>query len=180
LVAAATAAPRAEAQGPTVARHDTLGANFDPSAPGTGTPADFDFLLGDWTFRFQNRASPTSFGPVMTGTWKVRKAPAGYIEDVWTLGTGEPTLTWRSFNPKRKLWEFQGLKVSRGSWDPGIAWSNGDERFVVQTFAETTRARIRYQQVTNDHFLWRADVSVDGGKTWLPDQWILEANRATR
>ena len=76
------------------------------------------------------------------------------------------------------MWEFQGLKTSRGSWDPGLAWSNGNERFVVQTFVDgTIKARIRYQRVTHDHFLWRADVSIDGGKTWIPDQWILEAHR---
>ncbi len=102
---------------------------------------------------------------------------ARLLEDVWTLSSGEPTLTWRSFNKAKKVWEFQGLKVSRGSWDPGVAWSNGNERFVVQTFAGQTLARIRYQKVTANHFLWRADVSGDEGKTWLLDQWILEANR---
>jgi hypothetical protein len=177
-VASALSATALEAQQPApVTRADTLGANFDWKKEGKGTPNDFDFLVGDWTFRFQNRAGQ-GWGPVQAGTWKTIKKQDGLLEDVWTLGNGEPTLTWRSFNRAKSVWEFQGLKTSRGSWDPGVAWSNGDERFVVQTFAGQTLARIRYQKVTANHFLWRADVSPDEGKTWLIDQWILEANRA--
>ncbi len=93
------------------------------------------------------------------------------------LGSGEPTLTWRSFNRRTRLWELQGLKTSRGGWDPGLGWARGDERFITQTFDGRTHARIRYYAITADHFLWRADVSVDEGRTWLRDQWILEAQR---
>jgi hypothetical protein len=172
---AAAAAPAAAQLAP-VTRADTLGANFDWKTEGKGTISDFDFLVGEWSFRFQNRAG-AGWGPVQTGTWKTIKKQEGLLEDVWTLGNAEPTLTWRSFNKAKNIWEFQGLKVSRGSWDPGVAWSSRDERFVVQTFAGVTLARIRYQKVTANHFLWRADVSPDQGQTWLVDQWILEATR---
>jgi hypothetical protein len=164
------------AQAP-VTRGDTLGAHFDGSKVGTATVADFDFLLGDWTFTFQNRATETTWGPVQTGTWAVKKLADGLIEDRWTLGSGEPTLTWRSFNRARSVWELQGLKTSRGGWDPGLGWSRGDERFITQTFAGTTQAKIRYYRIAKDHFLWRADVSPDGGATWITDAWILEATR---
>lgn len=173
LVAAGPAA----AQLQPVTRVDTLGANFDVAQVGTGNLDDFDFLEGEWTFRFQNRQGD-GWGPVQSGTWTSRKLADGLVEDVWTLGRGEPTLTWRSFNRSRRVWELQGLKTSRGSWDPGLAWSSGDERYVTQVFVGPgTHARMRYQRVTNDHFLWRADVSSDGGKTWIRDQWILEADR---
>jgi hypothetical protein len=29
-------------------------------------------------------------------------------------------------------------------------------------------------------FQWRADISRDGGKTWVADRWIMEANRIGR
>ncbi len=48
---------------------------------------------------------------------------------------------------------------------------------VTRADAGVTLARIPYQKVTQNHFLWRADVSPDQGQTWLIDQWILEASR---
>jgi hypothetical protein len=38
--------------------------------------------------------------------------------------------------------------------------------------------RIRYYDITAEHFLWRADASSDGGKTWTRDFWKIEARRA--
>jgi hypothetical protein len=109
----------------------------------------------------------------------VQKTNDGLVlQDRWELQGSEPTLTWRVFNPSRKLWELQGLKARRGSWDPGTAWSDGDQRFVLQTFTGVSQARIRYYRIQLDRFSWRADVSTDGGKTWLRDGWILEARRA--
>jgi len=81
------------------------------------------------------------------------------------------------FNPTRLVWEFMGLKARRGSWDPGIAWAAGDERYLLQTFAQTTKARIRYYRITPSRFSWRADVSTDGGKTWVKDRWLMEVQR---
>ena len=175
LVLFASSAGAATAQAP-VTRIDTLGANFDHTTPGQGTPEDYDFLEGEWTFRFQNGPE----GRVQTGKWTSRKTHDGYVvEDVWTLDNStNPTISYRVFNPERKLWEFQGVKPKTGSFDPAISWSNGDERFIVQTFGKgTLLTRIRYHRITPNHFLWRADGSLDGGKTWMKDMWLIEADR---
>jgi hypothetical protein len=177
VVLALGVAGAARAQSPGELLPDTLGANLS-GAPGTGSPTDFDFLVGEWSFTFQSRVG-TGWGPQTPGTWIVRKIRGGLVvEDVWTLGeTQDPTLSWRVFNPARKLWEMQGLKAQRGSWDPGVAWGAGDERYVLQTFAGITQARIKYYRIKPDRFSWRADASTDGGKTWIRDVWILEARR---
>ncbi|HEX8696956.1 MAG TPA: hypothetical protein VF746_31350 [Longimicrobium sp.] len=171
-------AAHGQAPAPSVPAPDTLGANFDADRVGRGTPGDFDFLIGTWSFRFQSRDEQGGYRPVRTGTWTAVKTHGGAIvEDVWRVGeTENPTITWRVFNPQRGVWEIQGVQPRSGQWHPGIAWSEGDQRFVVQTFGPM-RARIRYYQVTPDHFLWRADGSEDGGRTWVADIWKIEAHR---
>ena len=182
----ATIAP-ATAQVPDVPAPDTLGANFRHDSIGTSTPTDFDFLDGKWNIRFQSRKSPTEFGPARAGTWSAHRTHDGLvIEDEFSLinpdGSRTLTLTYRVYNKARKTWEIAGVAAKQGSpWAPGVSWSDGKDRFVVQTYGTGPDAlitRIRYYAVTPNHFLWRADGSTDGGKTWMKDFWKIEANRA--
>ena len=184
LVAAATLP--AIAQVPDVPAPDTLGANFKHDSVGTSTPTDFDFLDGKWNIRFQSRKSPTEFNPARAGTWSAHRTHDGLvIEDEFSLvnadGSRTLTLTYRVYNKARKTWEIAGVAAKEGSpWAPGVSWSDGKDRFVVQTYGTGPDAlitRIRYYAVTRDHFLWRADGSTDGGKTWIRDFWKIEANR---
>ena len=178
----------ASAQVPDVPTPDTLGANFRHDSIGTSTPTDFDFLDGKWNIRFQTRKSATEFNPATAGTWSARRTHDGLvIEDEFSLinrtnGNRSLTLTYRVYNRARKTWEIAGVSAKQGSpWAPGVSWSDGSDRFVVQTYGTGPDAlitRIRYYNVTADHFLWRADGSTDGGKTWIRDFWKIEANRA--
>jgi len=185
LVAAATLP--ATAQVADVPSPDTLGANFKHDSVGTSTPTDFDFLDGTWNIRFQSRRSPSEFNPARAGTWSAHRTHDGLvIEDEFSLvnpdGSRTLTLTYRVYNKARKTWEIAGVAAKQGSpWAPGVSWSDGKDRFVVQTYGTGSDAlitRIRYYAVTPDHFLWRADGSTDGGKTWIRDFWKIEANRA--
>jgi hypothetical protein len=172
-------APRPAAL-PDISLGDALGANFDPDAIGTGTPHDFDFLLGTWDFRFQQRKDETSFAPTTPGVWTTQKTHDGFIvEDVWNLGaTDNPSITYRVFNPARGLWEIQGTKPKTGAWNPGIAWSSGDRRYLVQHFGNGgLLVRIKYYDITENAFKWRADGTTDRGKTWTLDLWKMEATR---
>jgi len=181
-------ATRAAAQRPDVPTPDTLGANFRHDSVGTSTPTDFDFLDGKWNIRFQSRKSATEFNPAVAGTWSARRTHDGLvIEDEFSLinpndGSRSLTLTYRVYNKARKTWEIAGTSAKQGTpWAPGTSWSDGRDRFVVQTYGTGEKAlitRIRYYAVTPDHFLWRADGSSDGGKTWIRDFWKIEANRA--
>jgi len=166
---------------PDINLGDTLGASFDPKAVGTATAQDFDFLVGTWDFQFQQRADSTTYRPTQTGRWEVTKTHDGHIvEDVWRLGTTtNPTITYRVFNPSRHLWEIQGTKPERGGWDDGIAWSRGNERYLVQHFNSSgLLARIKYFDITDKSFRWRTDGSNDDGKTWVLDLWKMTASRA--
>jgi hypothetical protein len=179
LLALGTPARPPGAQEPAVPRPDTLGADFDDRAPGTGSPGDFDFLVGQWTYRYQPRNPATgAWGPVQEGAWSAARRPdAPFVQDEFT-GQAGAILTFRSFNPERRVWEIQGVRLKRGVWQPGVSWSDRENRYLVQDDPERKiRVRIRYYAITRDRFLWRADGTNDGGKTWMRDIMLIEARR---
>ena len=175
--------PPAFAQSPQIPRPDTLGARFDHAAVGKGTPLDYAFLEGQWTVRYQARDTTTGkYGPVLTGVWSASKTHETLVTDEFNLiipaGARTPTMTYRVFNASKRIWEVQGVNVGRGVWQPGVSWSDGRDRFLVQQNPATNiTIRVRYYDIRPDHFLWRADGSKDGGKTWTPDVILIEATR---
>ena len=157
---------------------DTLGAAFDAEAIGKGTPNDYDFLVGKWRFRFQQMGE-SGYRPPEDGIWTIRMVHDGLvIEDVWRKEeTDNPTITYRIYDPVLERWNLQGFKPRTGTWDPGVSWSDGAHRYVVQTFGGQVLARIRYYEIRPEAFRWRADGSLDGGETWIRDLWKMDATR---
>jgi hypothetical protein len=169
---------------------DTMGANFAVTDTLTGKsgPADFDFLIGTWTFKFQSRREDGKFSPAFTGHWVFAKKETGgkgvLLEDHWrpddpgsTWDAG--TWTYRAYNPERKLWEMQGINTNAGAWQPGLMWTAGDSRLLTEWYG-TMLVRFRYFAIKPDQFLWRADATFDRGKTWMRDYWTMEAHRISR
>jgi len=171
------------AQSDNVPTPDTLGANFDADSTGVANPDAFDFLVGEWAFRFQTRRDDGTWNTPRNGHWKVWKSYDGtMVQDEWSLdpvgsAARRMTVTYRAWNPDRKLWEMVGVVPGQGRFEPGLAWGTGDERRLVQHYGDFT-TRIRYYAITSNHFLWRADGTGDGGKTWQRDVWKMEATRA--
>ena len=167
---------------------DTLGANFDIADTTTkhGSLADYDALLGFWEFRFQNRSDDGSFFPSFSGHWLFERRPGGgLIEDRWradnpTVEWGQSTYTYRTFDPARKLWEMVGTQSGGAEFATGLTWSDESNRYAVQRYGPTRIMRIRYFAIEPNHFLWRADQSTDGGRTWLRDKWTMDARRIGR
>jgi hypothetical protein len=171
-----------------IALPDTMGANFAiaDSARLTGTPGDFDFLVGVWEFRFQQRNPNGTWNPTFVGHWFAdrKKNPNAFVEDHFrqdnrgaTYDVG--TWTYRVFNPQRKLWEMQGVGSESGQWAPGLCWADRDNRYVIQRYGSTIM-RIRYFAITDTAFLWRADMSNDDGRSWLNDRWTMSARRISK
>ncbi|HEU5217199.1 MAG TPA: hypothetical protein VFU23_00970 [Gemmatimonadales bacterium] len=169
---------------------DTLGANFPVSDTLTGTsePGDYDFLLGTWVFTFQSRQRDGRFNPTSTGHWVFSKKQTDgqgtLIEDhfrrddassTWDAGTW----TYRAYNPRRKLWEMQGISTASGAWQPGLMWRTGDDRVLIEWYGPML-VRFRYFAIEKDKFLWRADATFDRGKTWILDYWTMEVHRISR
>jgi len=167
---------------------DTMGANFAvaDSARLTGAPNDFDFLVGVWEFRFQQRNPNGTWNPAYSGHWLAerKKNPNGFVEDHfrpdnWTAVYDVGTWTYRVFNPQRKLWEMQGVGSESGQWAPGLCWADAENRYVIQHYGSTLM-RIRYFAITDTAFLWRADMSNDNGKSWFNDRWTMSARRISK
>jgi hypothetical protein len=166
---------------------DTLGANFAiaDSAAKKGTMADYDALTGSWEFRFQNRRQDGTFEPSFTGHWTFKKKPGGgLIEDRWRpddaqhpMGVG--LYTYRTFDHERKVWQMLGAWSEGGEVQPGLTWADGTYRYAIQR-GDRGLTRIRYLSIDANRFLWRADRSSDGGKTWLRDSGTMEATRIGR
>jgi hypothetical protein len=192
FVGATATAQSSAAPPPPVTRQinlpDTLGASFSiaDSTTGSGNPNDFDFLVGVWEFRFQQRNQNGTFTPAFVGHWfaERKKNPNGFVEDHFrpdnpTATYDVGTWTYRVFNPQRKLWEMQGIGSEAGQWQPGLCWSDANNRYVIQHYGSTIM-RIRYFAITDNTFLWRADASNDGGKTWQLDRWTMSARRISK
>jgi hypothetical protein len=145
---------------------------------------DFDFLLGDWEF-VQTRPGPN--GPVQfKGLWSaVRSADGAIITDEFRIlddkgATVYVSTTLRAYDPWEKRWNLIGVEPTAGLMQPGTAWREGTEVRVEQTFGRApnqSQWRIRYHNIRGDGFSWKADRSVDGGKTWSENYRTIEARR---
>ncbi|MFN8574106.1 MAG: hypothetical protein U0132_18760 [Gemmatimonadaceae bacterium] len=163
---------------------DTLGANFAlaDSARALGSVADYDALLGTWEFRFQPRKPDGTYWAPFTGHWTFEKVPGGgLVEDRWRPDDAETPMaqslhTYRTFDPARHVWQMIGSSPAGGQIQPGLTWSDANGRYAIQ-WNRGVLSRIRYLSITKDRFLWRSDISRDGGKTWLLDAGMMEARR---
>lgn len=166
---------------------DTLGARFaiGDSARRLGTLADYDALLGTWAFRFQGRLPDGSYYQPFTGHWTFEKKDGGgLIEDRWrpddpSVPMSNSLYTYRLFDTERRVWQIVGMSSAGGTIQPGTTWSDGANRYVIQRDGDAL-SRIRYLSIEPDHFLWRADRSTDGGRTWTLDASLMEAWRIAK
>lgn len=171
---------------------DTLGANFAvaDSLTGKSGPTDYDFMIGTWSFTFQARRRDGAFTPAFTGHWVFTKKETGgegvLIEDHWRPDNPKSTWdagtwTYRAYNPSRRIWEMRGINTNAGTWLPGLMWSAGNDRPLIEWYdAGSMLVRFRYFAIEPERFLWRADATFDRGKTWILDYWTMEARRISR
>jgi hypothetical protein len=193
-IAIVTAAPAfGQGQGSVaraIALPDTMGANFAAadSLTGKSGPTDYDFLVGTWRFTFQARNRDGSFTAPFTGHWVFTKKQTGgqgvLIEDHWRPDDNETTWdagtwTYRAYNPRRQIWEMEGINTNVGAWQPGTMWSAGADRVLIEWYGSML-VRFRYFAIAPDKFLWRADATFDRGQTWIRDYWTMEVNRISR
>lgn len=142
---------------------------------------DFDYLLGDWEFN----ADDKQWGKYI-GRWSAIKLEDGQILDEFrVLGdkgeTYHITMTVRNYNKHHGRWELLGIDGGSGLRDIGTAIRKGDEMHIDQTYGASTdkptQWRIRYYNIKPNTFSWTADITKDGGKTWIEKHLVIEAKR---
>jgi hypothetical protein len=160
------------------------------TARGAAGPGDFDFLEGKWAIVYNN-AQP-GIPPNLPGTWTATKQADGRVlyDEFRILGPKGETVSlgasYRVFDHARKQWDCRYVQLilpgeerpqQLAQWAEFTAWPEGATLRVDQNGARSS-LRITYYDIAKDHFSWKADVSVDGGKTWKADQIRIEARRA--
>lgn len=142
---------------------------------------DFDYLLGDWEFTADNG----EYGK-LRGYWSAVRLPGGQILDEYRIvgdkdETYYVTTTIRAYNAGLDRWELIGTGDGSGLQDFGTAERDGDGVRIEQRFGVSGPRpsiwKIRYSDIRPDAFTWRADRSLDDGKTWTRDHQRLEARR---
>jgi hypothetical protein len=145
------------------------------------SPDDFDYLLGDWEFTAESKQWGT-----FHGYWSAVKLEEGQIVDEYRImGRDKETVfvttTFRNYNKRAGHWELIGADAGAGLQDFGTAWRSGPEMHIEQRFGVGTDKpstwRIRYHGIQQDRFLWSADRTTDGGKTWVKNFQTIEALR---
>ena len=158
-------------------------------AKGSATPADFDFLEGKWSIVYKN-ALP-GIPPNLSGTWTATKQADGRVlyDEFRILGAKGETVSlgasYRIFDHVRKQWDCRYVQLilpgddggqRLAQWAEFTAWPEGSTLRVDQ-HGPRSSLRITYYDIAKDSFRWKADVSIDGGKTWKADQIRIEARR---
>jgi hypothetical protein len=141
---------------------------------------EFDYLLGDWEF---TQTRPSNDGAVeFQGFWSAtRSADGAIITDEFRIvddsgRTMYVSTTLRSYSPIERRWNLVGIEPGAGVVHLGTAWKEGSDMRIDQTFGQTIW-RIRYHDIQPSRFSWRADISRDGGKTWIENHRTIEARR---
>ncbi|MGZ7032736.1 MAG: hypothetical protein ACXVIJ_12285, partial [Thermoanaerobaculia bacterium] len=142
---------------------------------------DFDYLLGDWEFTYDNQ----QYGKGR-GYWSAaRLGDEGPVVDEFRIvgDAGETyyvTRTLRAYNAALDQWDLVSTEGGSGLQNIGTGHRNGGQVSIEQKFGAGDKAsvlRIRSSDIGPDHFSWASDRSTDGGKTWVTRFQTLEAHR---
>ena len=151
---------------------------------------DFDFLEGNWTIVYNNKTP--GIPPNVAGTWIARKQADGRVlnDEFRLFGPNREIVflgvTYRAFDGETRKWNMRYVALTQrmpdgritqpASWAELTAWRDGNSMRVDQR-GGAFDLRITYYDIGPTHFSWKADVSQDGGRTWLKDQITIEATR---
>ena len=144
----------------------------------------FKFLEGEWDCSLKFMQSDGSYAE-SKGRWSGGYTVGGHaFEDHW-VSPGYRGTTWRTYEKASKRWANIFLKA--GSPVSGEFTSNyfygefKDGEMHLKASDSDERGeyidRIKFYDISENHFQWRQDRSYDGGKTWIDGITMIEASR---
>ncbi len=150
--------------------------------------SQFDFLVGEWTLDVTSKVPNAP--PRYRGEWYAWKAlnGLGIVDEYVNFDDSSRVVysgtTLRALNPESRSWTMRyidQLGGRTGRWSEAVATKVGDEVRVEQRGplpnGQVSILKIRYYNISSNHFSWTADLSSDGGTTWLRDYLHIEATR---
>lgn len=152
--------------------------------------AHFAFIIGEW--RCDARVKGED-GPWQSyqATWVGRYILDGHViadEYRMTNQTGELIvhgMNFRSYSVERKTWVMRWLNATGSFWlelGPeklgGVRVTTKTITFnFIDTLAPDALTRVTFSNITESHFTWSGERSLDQGKTWT-EFMVIEAHRA--
>lgn len=160
-----------------------------PLPPTAAAPADFDFVIGDWTVRhrrLKERLAGCEEWIEFDGLMSTHKVLGGFgnVEDnLLRFPEGEfRAVALRAYDPARaqwSIWWLDGRFPDRidvpvvGRFEDGIGsfFASDDHRGVPVTI------RFLWSRSSPDRLRWEQAFSIDGGRSWETN-WTMDFQRA--
>jgi hypothetical protein len=143
----------------------------------------FDGLLGNWKFVEDLNLNSPKAPPTVKGEWTFVKAGDGFmINDEFRLfkDSGETIFlgeTYRSYNPDKKVWEFQFIQPGKTSWQKGTSKAERSELIdLSENDGKTSRAR--FYNISATHFSCDFEVYDSASARWAGRKHV-EATRVS-
>ncbi len=147
----------------------------------------FSFLIGKWRGTGKTRfpdGKVVEFGGVswigryiLDGTAIADEGHAAYPDGRPALG-----VTFRQYDAARKTWIVEHLNVSESFLRKQVNGGSGsvevDGRVVRVVTEGSTRSREHYIVVDQDNWVYRMDLSTDGGRSWNEGQVEMTFRRS--
>lgn len=160
-----------------------------PSSNSNTAPADFDFIIGDWSVRHRrlnSRLTGCTDWTEFSGLSSTRKILGGFgnAEDhVLSFPDAEVrAAAFRSFDPQTRTWAIWWLD-GRAPHSLDVPVIGGFSGLVGVFFANDTLdgkpIKVRFTWNTNPggNPIWEQAFSGDGGTTWETN-WVMEFARS--
>jgi hypothetical protein len=139
---------------------------------------EFSFLVGEWITKSRRHAPDGTTSPEIDGIWRAAYICGGRMlqdEYVLYLPDGREMasfVTLRTWCPDTQQWEMATLASHAPSGVTSFTGSllGGEMHLQVAAFDPATRApvmaRVRFFNISDNHFEWEQLLSQDGGATW--------------
>lgn len=167
--------------------HDTEYGSPNPKAP--PELSQFAFIIGKWRCDARVKGEDGTWQPYQA-TWVGRYILDGHViadEYRMTNQTGEVIvhgMNFRSYNVEKKTWVMRWLNAT-GFW-----LELGPERLggvrvapttisfnFIDTLAPDALTRVTFSDISQSHFKWSSERSLDQGKAWA-EFMVIEADRS--
>lgn len=157
----------------------------NPNAP--KEISQFAFLIGKWRCDAKIKGENGTW-QLFQATWIGRYILDGYViadEFRMTDSSGKLVMlgqNYRSYSSDRRSWIMKWHEALTSTWlDLGPAELGGvrvsDTSITFKGhFPPNEIHRMTYSNISEDHFTWKGERSLDGGNTWA-DMMVIEAHR---
>ncbi|HEV8431544.1 MAG TPA: hypothetical protein VGQ41_26835 [Pyrinomonadaceae bacterium] len=167
--------------------HDKEYGNPNPKAP--SELSQFAFIIGKWRCDVRVKKEEGTWQPY-SATWVGRYILDGYViadEYRMTSQKGELIvhgMNFRSYSVEKKSWVMRWLSATGSFWVElgpeklgGVRVGPKSITFnLIDTFAPDALTRVTFSNISESHFTWTSERSLDQGSTWA-EFMVIEAHR---